>query len=261
MKTIMKLEELKTIEQLVDFLSGTQAVIFKINTVKEERYNWIRHELVRFNYLSLGKADKGIVIRYLMKVSSYSRQQITRLIKQYHDTGYIRHHHVTAVGFKTKYTINDIRLIAQMDKIHDHACGHTIKKLMERAYGVFNQTEYERLSKISVSHLYNLRKSITYSRHRCQYEKTKHKVSTIGERCKPNPEGRPGFIRIDTVHQGDKDKRKGVYHINAVDEYTQFEVVCTTEKITDEFLLPILQYILKYFPFRIISFHSDNGLR
>jgi len=105
----------------------------------------------------------------------------------------------------------------------------------------------------------NLRKSVTYSRHRSHYEKTKHKVSSIGERCKPQPNGRPGFIRIDTVHQGDKDKRKGVYHINAVDEYTQFEVVCTTEKITDEFLLPILQYMLKYFPFRIISFHSDNG--
>ncbi len=94
MKTIMKLEELKTTQQLIDFLSGTQAVIFKINTIKEDRYHWIRHELVRFNYLGLGKADKGIIIRYLMKVSSYSRQQITRLIKQYKDTGYIHHHHV-----------------------------------------------------------------------------------------------------------------------------------------------------------------------
>jgi len=46
------------------------------------------------------------------------------------------------------------------------------------------------------------------------------------------PNGQPGFIRIDTVHQGDQDKVIGVYHINAVDEVTQFEVVCMVEKNT-----------------------------
>jgi len=52
----MKLEELKSIEQLSQFLDGTQAVIFKITTVKKERYDWNRYELVRFDYLKL---DKG----------------------------------------------------------------------------------------------------------------------------------------------------------------------------------------------------------
>ncbi len=86
MKTIMKLEELETIDHLDQFLNGTQAIIFETVAVKKERYGWIQHELVIFDYLSLSNANKGIVVRYLVKVSSYSRQQITRLIGQYRDT-------------------------------------------------------------------------------------------------------------------------------------------------------------------------------
>jgi len=255
----MKLEELKTIVQLNQFLDGTQAVIFQINTIKKERYDWIRHELVRFDYLQLRKADKGVVIRYLMKVSGYSRQQTTRLIQQYRKTGYIKHFHANVPAFQTKYTSDDIRLIAKMDARYDSPCGHTIKKLCERAYNVFNEQEFERLSTISVSHLYNLRKSTTYCRSRQQFEKTKPNKSVIGERRKPQPNGQPGYIRIDTVHQGDQDKKKGVYHINAVDEKTQFEVVATVEKISEYYLIPVLEQMLEAFPFKLISFHSDNG--
>lgn len=255
----MKLEELTTIAQLSQFLEGTQAVIFKINTLKEERYQWIQHELVRFNYSALSKVNKGIVIRYLIKVSGYSRQQLTRLIKQYRDTGYIKHRHVTSKGFRRKYTIEDIRLIAGMDERHDTPCGQAIKKLCERAYEVFGEEKYKRLSVISISHLYNFRKSKTYSRIRTHFQKTRAKSSSIGERRKPNPKGKPGYIRIDTVHQGDQDRVKGVYHINAVDEVTQFEVICSVEKISERFLIPVLETMLDFFPFNVISFHSDNG--
>jgi hypothetical protein len=90
-------------------------------------------------------------------------------------------------------------------------------------------------------------------------EKTKPTKSKIGERRKPRPNGIPGYLRIDTVHQGDYDGEKGVYHINAIDEVTQFETVCTVEKISEQYLLPILKYILEAFPFAIVGFHSDNG--
>lgn len=255
----MKLEDLKTIDQLSQFLDGTQAVIFQANTPKKERYNWIQHELVRFGYLKRGKADKGTITRYLIKASGYSRQQITRLIKQYRETGYIKHYHAASCGFKSHYTAEDIRLIARMDERHDTPCGHAVKKLCERAYTVFNEEKYKRLSTISVSHLYNLRKSKTYARSRQYFEKTKPRQSAIAERRKPQPDGKPGYIRIDTVHQGDLDKKKGVYHINAVDEVTQFEVVCSAEKISEQHLIPILEQILQTFPFKIIGFHSDNG--
>ncbi len=255
----MKLEELKTIEQLKQFLDGTQAVIFQINSVKKERDDWIRQELVRFNYLQLGKVAKGVVIRYLMKVSGYSRQQVTRLIKQYRKTGYIKHNHVNVPAFKTKYSKEDIRLLAKMDQRHDTPCGQALKKLCERAYRVFDEEKFARLSTISISHLYNLRKTKTYNLTRQHFHKTTPKTSIIGERRKPQPNGQPGYIRIDTVHQGDLDKQKGVYHINAVDEQTQFEVIASVEKISEKYLIPVLEQMLETFPFKIISFHSDNG--
>jgi hypothetical protein len=200
-----------------------------------------------------------VVIRYLMKISGYSRQQLTRLIAQYCKTGRLRRRQRTVGGFKLKYTEQDIRLLAAMDQRHDTPCGTAIKKLCERAYEVFGQAEYATLASISVSHLYNLRKSIPYIRKRRHFEKTQSKPSRIGERRKPRPSGRPGYIRIDTVHQGDQDKLKGVYHINAVDEVTQFEVVCTVEKISEHYLIPALEQLLRAFPFTVLGFHSDNG--
>ena len=146
-----------------------------------------------------------------------------------------------------------------MDERHGTPCGPAMKKLCERAYGIFGQVEYERLATISVSHLYNLRRSTTYTRQRRHFEKTRPRVSSIGERRKPRTNGKPGYIRIDTVHQGDQDKQKGAYHINAVDEVTQFEVVCSVEKISERSLIPALEQMPDAFPFTLPGFHSDNG--
>jgi len=188
-----------------------------------------------------------------------SRQQLTRLIAQYRKTGLLRRRQRTVAGFTQKYTSKDIRLLAAMDERHDTPCGPAVKKLCERACEVFGQTEYTALASISVSHLYNLRKSTPYTRQRRHFEKTRLQPSKIGERRKPQPNGQPGYIRIDTVHQGDLDKQKGVYHINAVDEVTQFEVVCTVEKISERYLMPALERLLEGFPFTVLNFHSDNG--
>ena len=60
----------------------------------------------------------------------------------------------------------------------------------------------------------------------------------IGERRRPDPHGRPRFLRVDTVHQGDWDGSKGVYHINAVDTVTQWQVVGCASKISEAYLIP-----------------------
>lgn len=255
----MKLDELKTIPQLREFLAGTQPVAFSVSGNKDDRYRWIQRELVRFRYLGLHRGDKGVVIRYLVRITGYSRQQLTRLIAQYRDRGELRRGQRTTTGFARRYTDQDIRLLAAMDERHGTPCGPAVKKLCERAWAVFGQAEYQTLAGISVSHLYNLRQSKTYTRRRQHFEKTRPTASTIGERRKPRPDGKPGYIRIDTVHQGDQDKQKGVYHINAVDEVTQWEVVCTVEKISEVFLIPALEQMLEAFPFVLLGFHSDNG--
>jgi len=255
----MKVEELQTIEQLRDLLAGMQPVAFSVISDKSTRYKWIKGELVRFQYLTLPRQHKGVVIRYLMKLSGYSRQQITRLIGQYHRTGQLKPRQRTVAGFKKRFTNKDIRLLAAMDELHETPCGQAIKKLCERAHRVFHEDQYANLASISVSHLYNLRKSVTYSRKRRHFEKTQAHRSVIGERRKPQANGQPGYIRVDTVHQGDLDKMKGVYHINAVDEVTQFEVVSSVEKISEQYLIPVFVQMLRTFPFQVLGFHSDNG--
>jgi len=249
---------LETLDQVRQFLEGTEAVSFQIES-KDARYRWLQHTLVKFRYLQLSKTDKGLITRYIRKMTGYSPAQVKRLIRQYRKTGRLVHKQRTAKGFHLKYTREDTLLLAALDERHNTLSGPATKKLCERAYHVFGETDYQRLAGISIAHLYNLRKSKTYSGQRHQYEKTKPVYSKIGERRKPNANGQPGFIRIDSVHQGDQDGVKGVYHINAVDEITQFEVVCTVEKISEHYLIPVLEQLLDTFPFVIKGFHSDNG--
>jgi len=91
------------------------------------------------------------------------------------------------------------------------------------------------------------------------FTKTRPTPVSIGERRKPEPGGRPGYLRVDTVHQGDLDGVKGVYHINAVDEVTQWQIVGAVQHISEAWLEPLLLSMLEQFPFRILGFHSDNG--
>ncbi len=250
--------QLETLDQIRQFLEGTEAISFQIIN-KETRYRWIQHTLVKFRYLKLSKTDKGLITRYVRKMTGYSLAQVKRLIRQYRKTGHLMRKQRTSHGFQLKYTREDKLLLAAMDERHNTLSGPATKKLCERAYQVYGETEYQRLADISIAHLYNLRKSKIYRGQRHQYEKTKPVRSRIGERRKPNPKGQPGFIRIDSVHQGVQDGVKGVYHINAVDEITQFEVVCTVEKISERYLIPVLEQLLNTFPFVIKGFHSDNG--
>ena len=265
----MNEQDLKTVEQVQQFLVGTQLIAFQIKDCdsyrslvlddKASRYKWIQSTLIRFNYDRLKRLEKGILIRYMAKISGYSRRQLTRLIQQQRRVGRLVRRQRTNNGFARRYSNADIQLIATLDSLHDQPNGKALKKLCERAYQVFDDAAYERLSTISVAHLYNLRKSKVYTRCRYTYTKTKPKASSIGERRKPCPYGKPGYLRIDSVHQGDLDGRKGLYHINAVDEVTQMEVAACVEKISERFLIPALQQMLEFFPFVILGFHSDNG--
>lgn len=134
-----------------------------------------------------------------------------------------------------------------------------MRKLCKRAYQVFSDSRYQRLRAISNGHLYNLRQSKTYQSVRSCVDKTRPVKINIGERRKPHPEDRPGFLRVDSVHQGDLDGIKGLYHINLVDEITQFQFIGSTPRISENFLLPLLEALLEAFPFVVRGFHSDNG--
>lgn len=161
--------------------------------------------------------------------------------------------------FPRKYTPSEVRLLARTDELHGWLSGPATKKIMEREYEVYGHAEFGNISRISVAHLYNLRRSNIYRGMTRRYTKTKPVVSRIGERVRPDPKGQPGYIRIDTVHQGDLNGQKGVYHINAVDEITQWEILASVERISEAYLVPVLETMLLQFPFITSGFHSDNG--
>jgi hypothetical protein len=152
-----------------------------------------------------------------------------------------------------------VALLAETDALHDTLSGPATKHLMQRALLVFVDTRYARLAFISVAHLYNLRAAAGYRARRQQWAKTRPTGIAIGERRAPQPDGHPGYLRIDSVHQGDEDGVKGVYHINVVDCVTQWEGVATCERLSEAYLLPVIEALLDNFPFSIRGFHADNG--
>ena len=250
--------ELKELNQVQKFLDGAGPISFE-PAGQIESYAWIARTLKRFDYFKLSKLNRGTVRGYLMKVTGYSRAQLNRLIGQYKKKRWIGGRRQARHCFTKRYTRDDILLLAETDECHQTLSGSATKKLFERGYNVFNEARYEQLAYISIAHIYNLRRSYLYKDKRRHFTKTKRSMVAIGERRKPNPYGKPGYLRIDTVHQGDQDQVKGVYYINAVDEVTQMEVVCAVEKISEQYLIPVLEQLIALFPFEIKEIHTDNG--
>jgi len=251
--------KLSSIVEVKSFLQESGVIEFKKRS-RKEAYEWIEETLGRFDYLYLGKKEKSLIKKYIEKVTGYSRPQVTRQIRQYRETGRVRLKEYKRNKFERKYTSKDIRLLAQTAELHDYPNGAALKKILERMANKYGEEEYRNLSNISVSHIYNLKKTVSYQRSVPFYQRTrKTKARAIGERCKPEPGGKPGYLRVDTVHQGDRDGQKGVYHINTVDEVVQWEVAGAVEKITNCHLIPLLEKIIASYPYRIINFHADNG--
>jgi hypothetical protein len=256
--------QLRTIEQIEQFLDGSAQVAFTAHGGDLERYAHISRVLKRFDYPRCSKHDRGVVLRYLQHTSGYSRAQLTRLVKQWHcnrlaSTPLIKRYRAPAAPFARKYTALDLELLVEMDKAHVDVCGPAITHPLKRAFFDYGDVRFERLAQLSSSHLYNLRKSVGYQHLRVSFTKTHPVCNSIGVRKAPSPNGRAGFVRIDSVHQGDEDGIKGVYHITCVDSTSQWQVQACVQGISEAYLLPVLEMVIAQFPFVIEGFHSDNG--
>jgi len=250
---------LQTLAQVRAFVSGVDPISFTLED-RHAAYGWMADTLRQFGYAHCKRSEKGILRQYLCKVTGFSRAQVARCITQFTDGGGIKdRRRPPAVPFARRYTTGDIRLLAEMDALHGTLSGTTTRKLCERAFRVHGDARYERLAGISNGHLYNLRRHNAYQAKRGSFDKTRPTKVNIGERRKPAPDGCPGYLRVDSVHQGDLDGIKGVYLINAVDEVTQFQAVFAVERISEAYLLPVLAAMMDAFPFVIRGFHSDNG--
>ncbi|HEY8670738.1 MAG TPA: hypothetical protein VIL63_07860 [Terriglobales bacterium] len=250
--------EAVSLEQIRGFLAGSGEVRFT-GLRRAEVYSWVERTLVRHEYAGLGRPGKGLVRQYVARMTGLSRAQVTRLIAGYRKTGRVKAAEYQRTKFATRYTSADVGLLAYVDKAHGNLSGPATRRILEREYADYGQAVYQRLARISVAQIYRFRNSAAYRKRNTSYQPTRPTVIPIGERRKPQPQGSPGYLRIDTVHQGDRDGRKGIYHINAVDQVTQWEIVAATAQISELWLIPLLETMLQQFPFVIRGFHSDNG--
>lgn len=223
------------------------------------KYKWIEERLKRFKYYTLTKKEKGVIRKYIMRMTGFSKAQVNRLIKKNLLYGEIKSDFNGRRGFQVKYTTLDKELLAETDNAHSRLSGPATKRILQRGYNVYGDKRFERLKDISCAHIYNLRSSRTYKTKASTIARTKSICVPIGIRRKPEPSGVPGYLRVDTVHQGGQDKKQGVYHINLVDEVTQWEIIICVKGISEDFLPVAFETALDSFPFRILGFHSDNG--
>ena len=68
MRLSMNDEQIQTLEQVKQFVEGSQAIAFKgINA--EEKYIWIEEVLRKFKYRCVRRDGKGLIRSYLIKLA------------------------------------------------------------------------------------------------------------------------------------------------------------------------------------------------
>jgi hypothetical protein len=213
--------------------------------------------LVRFCYRTLGRKEKGTLLRYICNATGLSDEAVDDHIAAYKRgrklCGVCKRHSILAV-----YTDSDRELLAEVDNATGRLSGNLTAQFCADQCAA-GDAMFSRLQHVSSATIYRLRTSKRYRLRVLHVGKTKATTVPIGQRCKPRPNGIPGFLRVDTVHQGDLEKEKGVYHINLVDEVTQWEIIVAVEEISEFILQDVVELAMLLFPFSIKNFHSDNG--
>lgn len=242
---------INTIPQLRAFLKGNQGVDLSLRTATiDEKYDLIKRTVKKFEYWKLGKRGKRPVLSYLKKLTGYTKPHLVKLIKRAMGGKLDRRKYHRGKPHRI-YTAPDIKLLERTDELHLRLSEKATQEILRREVEIFGHQEYQTIAKVSHSHITNLRHNSLYESHWVNH--TKARQVPIGISMKPENYGHPGSIRLDTVHQRD------IYHINSVDEITQWEIVVCVPQISERCMEPALRLLLDQYPFIIFNFHSDRG--
>lgn len=258
METKMNISPPKRINQIDKYLQLDEAK-FVITSTKDA-YKFIKATTWNLYYKKLSKKDKGQVLKFLCIVTGWSNTHIKRLVGlSIQGKLHYKYKSGNKTSFSRKYTDKDISILADFDNHTRRPNANALIHNFKRMYEVFEDERFERLKDISKSHIYNLRGTEIYRYETQTFTRTNPVQNSIGIRMKPEPNGEPGYLRVDSVHGGDQGEEKGMYYVNFVDEVTQTEIVISTPTLTQEDLEKLYKEVLVSFPFRIQNFHSDNG--
>ena len=257
MTTMFDDQDITDVAELESILAAAEVFGLGFQGTQKERARWIHDRLVRFRYSKIPRKQKRMLKRYMCTVTGLSAVQIKRHIKAYKRgkklcIPYQRH------SIPVVYTDADRELLAEVDNATGRLSGNLTAQFCTNQFSA-GDSAFIRMQHVSNATIYRLRGSKRYRLRVLHVGKTKATTAAIGQRRKPRPNGTPGFIRVDTVHQGDLGKEKGVYHINLVDEVLQWEVLVAVEEISESVLKDVLEVAILLFPFVIQNFHSDNG--
>lgn len=242
---------LTNINQLKQFLKGSQKLDLSLRKASiDAKYKFIDQTVDRFKYFHLRKKEKRVVINYLKKITGYKKAQLYRLLKRAVN-GDLKRKEYHRAKPRRIYTALDIKLLEKTDELHLRLSEKATQEIFRRENEIFGNQKYENISGISHAHITNLRHSSIYRNSWVNH--TKARQVPIGITMKPENYGKPGSIRVDTVHQRD------IYHINSVDEITQWEIVICVPQISEDYMKPALLDLLDQYPFLIFNFHSDRG--
>lgn len=250
-----------SINQVEEFLKTNKTSGLKIEIIsKKDKYECISEILWNVKFRMLSKTDRHTVFRFLNFFTNYSISHLKRLSSKWRNGTLKYNPNRNRNKFSKTYFPKDIALLIKTDIAHECPNANAVKAILKREYE-YGHAEYATITNISTGHIYNIRNNSNQykSSDAMYFQKTKRANVDIGIRRKPQPSGKPGYLRVDTVHQGDLGGNKGVYHINIVDEVTQYEMIGTVEQITERYLKPVIEELLKLFPFVIFEFHADNG--
>ena len=249
-----------TLEQVRACLDGNEHVDYH-PLDRGGACEFVRDTLVTFGYQRLDRPDKGTIRRYPAKFSGLSLPRVERLIRRHRDTGRVVDLRAENSGrdFPRVHQPADIRLLAEIDEACRQMSGAATTEAPRRQHQVFGDARFARLAGISPSHIHNPRKTRSCRVRRTTFGKTLPSAVAVGARKAPEPGGQPGFPRVDTVRQGDRNGVKGIYLVNPIDQTTQFEPVAAVAAISERFPPPVPTGLLEQMPFRIRGFHADNG--
>jgi transposase len=175
----MEEEKPLSLEQIRAFLEASEEIRFEGRN-RKEMYYWVKQTLIEQQYQVRGKTEKGLLRSYKAKMTGLSRAQVTRLIGQYVDTGEVEEREYRRRRFPSLYTRRDIELLAEVDEAHETLSGPATQKILYREYHEYGGSKYERLARISMAHIYNLRKSGTYRKRPDSYQPTRPTNVSVG---------------------------------------------------------------------------------
>ena len=168
----MKVRESLSLEEIQAFLDASEEVGFKGRN-REDVYAWVNETLRGQRYQEAKRSGRGVVRRYIEKMTGLSRAQVTRLITLYLGGEEIRAKRYRRHSFAKRYKREDVELLADVDEAHESLSGPATQKLLYRACHDFGESKFCRLAEISVAQLYRLRGSTQYRQRRIAYQPTR----------------------------------------------------------------------------------------